>query len=330
MKKTISMLLVVFMLLTLAPAVLAADAPSAADLKAIGSQIEYPKKNEYLSSYAYATVTAPGGHSVYCYGSADRKGTTYTVNDGEAVTVLAYRKDMACVIIDSQRRARWIKDEYLDYYGNPGLGDKGSGRRDEKTVRVGEYYIEPWGEGSTHYYKVTKRAGEISAPTFYCDGRDVYENRYTGSDIRITFYRKYDGADLEQGLAFKQYLDETTTAKQHYTFLYYYPSEEGDYDYIRAIYIVEFDGLDLERINDYQPIWDRNPWVNSEGTELELVHFFYGSSLEKAFDMIRSENCSAAVWYEIDPYIGYFAAGFRITEGADHHIVKRYCLEETW
>ena len=328
MKKTLAMLCVLVMMLTLLPAASAAGAPSAADLKAIGSQIEYPKSSEYLSSYVYATVAAPGGHSVYCYGSADRKGSRYTVNDHEAVTVLAYRKDMACIIIDSQRRARWIKDEYLDYYGNPGLGDKGPGRRNEKTVRTGGYYIEPWEEGSTRYYKVSKRAKEIGAPTFYCEGRDVYENRYSGSDIRITFYRKYDGADLEQGLAFKQYLDETTKAKQHYTFLYYYPSEMGDY--IEKLYIVEFDGLDLERINDYQVIWDRNPWVNSEGTELELVHFFYGSSLEKAFDLIRSEKCSAAVWYEIDPYIGYFAAGFRFTEGSDRHIVKRYCLEETW
>ena len=130
MKKTISMLLVVFMLLTLAPAVLAADAPSAADLKAIGSQIEYPKKNEYLSSYAYATVTAPGGHSVYCYGSADRKGSRYTVNDHEAVTVLAYRKDMACVIIDSQRRVQGIYElrfiggsDYLNVRNHPAIRD---------------------------------------------------------------------------------------------------------------------------------------------------------------------------------------------------------------
>ena len=44
--------------------------------------------------------------------------------------------------------------------------------------RIGEYYIEPWGEGGTRYYKVSKRAKEIGAPTFYCEGRDVYENRY--------------------------------------------------------------------------------------------------------------------------------------------------------
>ena len=68
MKKTLAMLCVLVMMLTLLPGASAAGAPSAADLRAIGSQIEYPKSSEYLSSYVYATVAAPGGHSVYCYG----------------------------------------------------------------------------------------------------------------------------------------------------------------------------------------------------------------------------------------------------------------------
>ena len=90
-------------------------APSSADLKEIGSQIEYPKSKEYWSSYVIGTVYAPKGHSVYCYGSADRKGSQYTVLDGETVVILASRGDMLCVIIPSQERARWIRDEYVLY-----------------------------------------------------------------------------------------------------------------------------------------------------------------------------------------------------------------------
>ena len=90
--------------------------PSETDLKEINSQIEYPKSNEYWDYYAYGTVTAPKGHSVYCYGSADRQGSQYTVLDGEEVVVLASRGDMLCVIIPSQNRGRWIKEEHVDLY----------------------------------------------------------------------------------------------------------------------------------------------------------------------------------------------------------------------
>ena len=41
------------------------DIPSEKDLKEIKSGIEYPKADEYLQDYVYATVKAPKGHSVY-------------------------------------------------------------------------------------------------------------------------------------------------------------------------------------------------------------------------------------------------------------------------
>ena len=328
MKKILALLCILIMMLTMFPAAYAASGPSAADLRAIGSQIEYPKSNEYLDSYLYATVDAPGGHSVYCYGSADRKGSRYEVKHNEAVTILAERGEMACVIIDSQNKARWIKWEHLNTFGNPGLGGSEFGLRDENTVFVDGYYVEPWSDGDTHYFKVSKNKGEIGVPNFYCEKRDVYENRSTGSDIRITFFRRYDSATPEQASAFCRYLEQTTRAKNCYTFYYYYKLD--DYDWIDPVYVVLFEGLDLERMNDYQPLWDRNPWVNSEGTQLELVCFFYGSSADYVNEYIRRENCSAAVWFEIDPMIGYFALGFRFTEGPDHHIVMRYCKNETW
>ena len=87
--------------------------PGDADLEEIGSEIEYPKKNDYRDEYSYGTVRAPKGHSVYCYGSADRLGSSYIIPDGEEVVVLASRGEMLCVMIPSQNKARWIKDIYV-------------------------------------------------------------------------------------------------------------------------------------------------------------------------------------------------------------------------
>ena len=116
LKKSFVILCTLIMMLTMIPSVFAAYGPSSADLKEIGSQIEYPKDKEYLDDYAYGTIIAPKGHSVYCYGSADRKGSQYTVLDGEEVVVLAKRKDMLCVIIPSQNKARWINEANVYFY----------------------------------------------------------------------------------------------------------------------------------------------------------------------------------------------------------------------
>ena len=87
--------------------------PSAADLKAINSGIEYPREDEYRDSYEYAVVKAPHGHSVYGFGSADHMGSSYTVLDGERVLMLADRNGYTCVIVLSQNKGRWINSNYL-------------------------------------------------------------------------------------------------------------------------------------------------------------------------------------------------------------------------
>lgn len=90
------------------------DGPSEADLEAIKSGIEYPKENEYLEEYIYATVKAPKGHSVLGFGSADHQGSVYTVLNGEQVKVLAERKGYSCCIVLSQDKGRWINSNYLE------------------------------------------------------------------------------------------------------------------------------------------------------------------------------------------------------------------------
>ncbi len=87
--------------------------PSAADLEAINSGIEYPREEEYKDSYEYAIVKAPHGHSVYGFGSADHLGSSYTVLDGEKVLILAERKGYSCVIVLSQNKGRCINSQYL-------------------------------------------------------------------------------------------------------------------------------------------------------------------------------------------------------------------------
>ena len=89
-------------------------------LERIGTGIEYPAEDEYLAEFQFATVRAPSGHSVFGFGSADHAGRSFTVSDAEEVLVLAERRNYACVIVLSERKARWVNTEYLvnRYYAN--------------------------------------------------------------------------------------------------------------------------------------------------------------------------------------------------------------------
>ena len=117
--------------------------PGDADLEEIGSGIEYPKKNDYWDEYSYGTVHAPKGHSVYCYGSADRLGSSYTVPDGEKVVVLASRGEMLCVMIPSQNKARWIKDIYVVLEpARSQIPAAGEGTEDPFKETVGNSWVE--------------------------------------------------------------------------------------------------------------------------------------------------------------------------------------------
>ena len=118
----------------------AANAPGEDALIEINSQIEYPKQGEYLDEYIYATVKAPGGHSVYGYGSADHQGTTYTVMNGERVRVIARRKDYSCVIVMSQGKARWIRTEYLQEDGVEFARQNAPSEEDLKEIKSGIEY----------------------------------------------------------------------------------------------------------------------------------------------------------------------------------------------
>ena len=112
-KRILSLLCAVLMILTLSATAFAAGGPSAKDLEDINSHIEFPKANEYLADYEYAVVKAPKGHSVFGYGSADRAGHCFTVLDGEEVMIIGERKGMSCCIVLSSQVGRWINSDYL-------------------------------------------------------------------------------------------------------------------------------------------------------------------------------------------------------------------------
>ena len=111
--RSIACLLAMILIMSLMPSAFAEGKPGAQDLQEIGSQIEYPKGNEYLAEYEYAEVRAPKGHSVLGFGSADHQGSRYTVLNGEKVKILAERKGYSCVIVLSQAKGRWVNTKYL-------------------------------------------------------------------------------------------------------------------------------------------------------------------------------------------------------------------------
>ena len=60
------------------------------------------------------------------------------------------------------------------------------------------FIVSPWVYEGITYYRVYSNPEEIiGAPTFYTEERDQYNNIYTNWDVKITFYRQYDGATLE-------------------------------------------------------------------------------------------------------------------------------------
>ena len=176
MKKNIAIICIIILILsTINPLAFASNGPSEADLIAIGSGIEYPQETEYLDKYYYGTVQAPGRHSVYCYGSADMLGSKYTVADGEYVEILARRGQMLCVIIISQNKARWIREDnimtstdYIETSGTtiPNLGVRPS-EGDLKAIQSQIEYPknnEFWDDYG--YGTVTDRRGD----SVYCYG----------------------------------------------------------------------------------------------------------------------------------------------------------------
>ncbi|MBR1457421.1 MAG: toll/interleukin-1 receptor domain-containing protein [Oscillospiraceae bacterium] len=95
-----------------APLVLG-DAPSAADLDAIGADVVYPRKESYyLKEYEYATTT--GSTNAYLNPNAANvlaKDNYFRLKGGTDVIVIAKGAGYSCVIVEATKQAGWIKTD---------------------------------------------------------------------------------------------------------------------------------------------------------------------------------------------------------------------------
>ncbi len=198
------------------------------------------------------------------------------------------------------------------------------------------YRIIEWSSGETKYYTVYHNANERDGtPTFYSDPGDFYSNRYgnrqgIGSgDLKITFYRSYDGVSLAQADAFRDYLLDTTNERYCYVGYFYY----GESAYPSPLFLYKIEGWDFTRFQDLQPLWDCNPLMNNDATQLELGFLNYGRLTEQGWNNAWRNGYSFAITVqsEMRDYLGYdgHTIGFRFTEGMDETVVRRYCREET-
>ena len=140
----------------------------------------------------------------------------------------------------------------------------------EDLMNSADYRVKDWDNSGINYYTVYKRSyEEEGAPTFYSEQRDEYNNIYTGKDVKITFYRQYDGATLEKADALCRYLREYSMERDRYAG-YFYFEEDG---FINQIVVFLIEGMNPNETNfDCQYLWDKNPWVNNEDTQLTLEH----------------------------------------------------------
>ena len=191
------------------------------------------------------------------------------------------------------------------------------------------FYVERWDNSGIDYYTVYQNSYEREgAPSFYSEPRDKYNNIYTGWDVRITFFRQYDGATLAKADALCRYLMDHSSKKESYAG-YYYFEDEGIISQI-TVYLI--DGMNPNQINyDCQKLWDKNPWMNDDATLLVLEYLGYGLS-EYTWQYAWNLGCSSAVIVQEYNAAGFpgVAFGFHFKEGTDDHIVRRYCPNETW
>ncbi|MCR5136344.1 MAG: hypothetical protein K6C12_04530 [Oscillospiraceae bacterium] len=200
------------------------------------------------------------------------------------------------------------------------------------------YYVDEWGLGGADhyiggvkYYTVYKHSYEkIGTPDFYSEDTDVYLNRQTGNDIRITFYRGYECPSIGQAEAFYRYLLKHSTAKHRSAGYYYYTMDH--FDTVEYMYAYLIEGWDFTDPNpDYQYLWDRNPWDNGNGTKLTLESLGYGKVSDEHWGSAwrRGDSFWLMPQTNLD-YFGGIAIGFKFTEGRNDTVIRRYCQNETW
>lgn len=181
------------------------------------------------------------------------------------------------------------------------------------------FYIQ----GADGFYSVSPDP-EPHICTFYSFEEDVYYNIYSGNDVKITFYRSFEGpASIPQAEAFCSFLlDQTDSVKN--SCYYFYWEEDGNLTSMNICLVEGWNFDDYE--SDLQYLWDRNPWMNSEGTMLQLEYLLYGNIHDsEAKDYFWNLGNSVFLWVREEALYGGISVGFKFTEGADNHTVRKYC-----
>ena len=184
-------------------------------------------------------------------------------------------------------------------------------------------------DGNTYYYVYQDKSELDETPTFITTPRDVYYSDNTENGVRITFYRSYNIKNSKsQANAFDQYLLKHSGAKTKYAGSYTMTQNFYGYDEsVTIAYLVE--GLNPRWEYHFECLWDWNPFRNSDGTMLNLE---YGDTkdLWGRMNELWNEGCSAVMMTrgKKNNDTSYF--GMMFTEGADWHVVRRYCVYETW
>ncbi|MBQ3803758.1 MAG: hypothetical protein II845_08700 [Oscillospiraceae bacterium] len=184
-------------------------------------------------------------------------------------------------------------------------------------------------DGNTYYYVYQNKSELEETPTFISSPWDVYYSDNTENSVRITFYRSYNIKNSKsQGEAFYKYLLKHSDAKEKYAGWYTMTQNFYGYDEsVTVAYLVE--GLNPRWEYHFECLWDWNPFRNSNGTTLNLE---YGDTrdLWDRMNTLWNEGCSAVLTIYGKTKSDISSFGMIFTEGADRHIVRRYCVYETW
>lgn len=183
-------------------------------------------------------------------------------------------------------------------------------------------------DGNDYYYVYQNSSELDETPTFIKTPWDVYYSRNTENGVRITFFRSFNIHSNAQADAFYRYLLDHSTASQRHAGWYVATSNQYGYEEkVTIVYLVE--GLNSRWDYHFECLWDWNPFVNSNGTTLNLEYGDWGERSD-SFRELWNQGCSAVLTIYGNTKAENSSFGMIFTEGFDRHIVRRYCVYETW
>ena len=183
-------------------------------------------------------------------------------------------------------------------------------------------------DGNEYYYVYQNSEQLDETPTFITTPNDVFTSQNTENGVRITFFRSYNLYGNDQADALCRHLvDSSKAVKRHAG---WYESSSTKYGYresVTIVYLVE--GLNPRWEYVLEALWDWDPFYNKSGTRLSLEFGAWGERTE-SFSELWNQGCSGILTIFGRTKDENSSFGMIFTEGSDRHIVRRYCMYETW